>query len=44
MQIAHVFGLKKRFTSDTAKTYASQVERGEDHPKFNVERERLYAN
>jgi len=35
MQIAHVLGIKKRFTYYTAKAYASQIERGEDYPKLN---------
>jgi len=35
MQIAHVVGIKKRFTYYTTKAYASQIERGEDYPKLN---------
>ncbi len=35
MQIAHVIGIKKRFTYYTAKAYASQIERGEEYPKLN---------
>ena len=35
MQLAHVAGIKKRFTYYTAKAYTSQIERGEDYPKLN---------
>jgi predicted transposase/invertase (TIGR01784 family) len=35
MQIKHVEGLRKRFTYYASKTYASQIERGQDYPKLN---------
>ena len=35
MQVAHVEGLRKRFTYYTTKAYASQIERGQDYPKLN---------
>lgn len=35
MQVAHVEGLRKRFTYYTSKTYVSQIERGDEYPKLN---------
>ena len=35
MQVAHVEGLRKRFTYYTSKAYASQIERGQEYPKLN---------
>ena len=35
MQVAHVEGLRKRFTYYTSKAYASQIERGQDYPKLH---------
>ena len=35
MQVERVPGLRKRFAYYAAKTYVSQIERGEDYPKLN---------
>lgn len=35
MQVAHVEGLRKRFTYYTSQAYVSQIERGHDYPKLN---------